>query len=88
MRSRSHPHTRSLRGYKPLDWSGPSVLTPYEQEIVELQRRDLWRHGIRKEPLLTRMAFEFAATLLSLRAQQQQQQQQAQSPNPSPKESP
>lgn len=58
----------ALRGYKPLDWSGPSELSPEERETVEAQRRDLWRHGIRTEPMLTRMAFEFAAVISMSRA--------------------
>ena len=57
----------ALDGYVPLKWDGPSDLSKDEQETVEIQRRDLWRHGVRTEPLLTRMAFEFAATLCSLR---------------------
>jgi hypothetical protein len=50
-----------LKGYEPLDFAGESELTPDEQEVVEVMRRDLWRNGVRTEPNLTRMAFEFAA---------------------------
>jgi hypothetical protein len=56
-----------MKGYKPLDWSGESKLSKDEQEVVEHQRQDLWRHGIRK-PMLTRMAFEFGAVVCMLRA--------------------
>jgi len=58
----------ALRGYKPLGWSFPSSLSAEEQETVEAQRRDLWRNGIRTEPMLTRMAFEFAAVITMNRA--------------------
>lgn len=51
-----------MAGYVPLDWTGYSELSKSEQESIETQRRDLWRHGIR-DPLLTLMAFEFGATL-------------------------
>lgn len=57
----------SVEAYTPLNWSGPSELSEDEQEIVEIQRRDLWRHGIRREPQLTEMAFMFAAAICSLR---------------------
>ena len=57
-----------MKGYKPIDWTGPSKLSLDEQEIVEIMRRDLWGHGVRKEPQLTRMAFEFGATCCALRA--------------------
>lgn len=55
--------TSPLAGYVPLDWSGESVLSQEEQDMVEIQRKDLWRHGIRTEPMLTRMAFEFGAVV-------------------------
>jgi hypothetical protein len=51
----------TLAGYKPLDWSGPSELSKHDQEMVEIMRKDLWRNGVRTEPNLTRMAYEFAA---------------------------
>jgi len=57
-----------LRGYKPTAWDAESTLSAEEQSIVEAQRKDLWRHGIRTEPLLTRMAFEFAAVICMQRA--------------------
>jgi hypothetical protein len=57
-----------MRGYKALDWSGPSELTREEQELVEIMRRDLWRHGIRKRPQLDAMAFEFAWAATSANA--------------------
>jgi hypothetical protein len=50
-----------MKGYTPLDWKEPSELSPSERAAVEVMRRDLWRNGVRTEPLLTRMAFEFAA---------------------------
>lgn len=57
-----------LAGYKPLTWEPDSSLSKDQREIVEAQRKDLWRHGIRKEPLLTQMAFEFAAVICMQRA--------------------
>lgn len=57
-----------MKGYVPLDWPSDSQLSKEEQEAVEGQRRDIWRHGIRTEPMLTRMAFEFGATICILRA--------------------
>jgi hypothetical protein len=57
-----------MKGYEPLAWPSDSKLSKAEQEAVELQRRDLWRHGIRKEPQLTKLAFEFGATLSMLMA--------------------
>lgn len=57
-----------LAGYTPLAWGADSSLSKDQQEIVEAQRKDLWRHGIRKEPLLTQMAFEFAAVICMQRA--------------------
>ena len=50
----------AMKGYKPLDWSGPSELTKHEQEMIEIMRRDLWRHGIHAQPQLDEMAFLFA----------------------------
>jgi hypothetical protein len=58
----------SMIGYVPLAWEADSMLTRDEQAIVEAQRRDLWRHGVRTEPLLTRMAFEFGAVICMQRA--------------------
>jgi len=60
--------TRSLDGYTPLAWTEESTLTAEEREIVEAQRKDLWRNGIRTEPLLTQMALEFAAVICMQRA--------------------
>lgn len=57
----------SLKGYVPLAWGKDSKLSGVEQECVERQRRDLWRNGVRTEPNLTRMAFEFAAVETMLR---------------------
>lgn len=54
-------------GYVPLEWAGQSKLTAEEQAAVESQRRQLWRHGIRQEPMLTRMAFEFGYALTAMR---------------------
>lgn len=56
-----------MHGYAPLAWDSKSALSRDEQEMVEIQRRDLWRHGVRTEPNLTRMAFEFAAVVCALR---------------------
>lgn len=52
-----------MKDYKPLEWKEDSELTKEQQEIVEIQRRDLWKAGVRTEPNLTRMAFEFAAVV-------------------------
>jgi len=57
MRTKPNP----LAGYEPLDWRGPSELTKEEQETVERMRKDLWRQGVRTQPALDRLAFEFAA---------------------------
>lgn len=54
-----------MGGYVALTWDADSLLSPREREIVEQQRRDLWRGGIR-EPNLTRMAFEFGAVACML----------------------
>jgi hypothetical protein len=53
--------------YVPLEWPADSKLSGAEQAHVDRERRSLWDHGIRREPLLTRMAFEFGAvaTMLS-----------------------
>jgi hypothetical protein len=56
-----------LTGYKPLVWPESSSLSAEEQECVELQRRDLWRHGIRKQPMLDKLAFEFGAVMCIMR---------------------
>lgn len=52
---------RDLKGYVPLDWGADSQLSKREQEYVEINRKDLWSAGVRTEPNLTRMAFEFGA---------------------------
>jgi hypothetical protein len=57
-----------LKGYVPLTWDADSQLSADEQENVEINRRDLWRNGVRTEPNLTRMAFEFGAVMTMLRA--------------------
>lgn len=57
-----------MKGYKPLRWDADSLLSKGEREAVDRQRLDLWKHGVRREPLLTRMAFEFAALETMLRA--------------------
>ena len=49
--------------YQPLTWPTDSMLTAEERDRVETQRRGLWDEGIRREPLLTEMAFAFAAVL-------------------------
>jgi len=49
--------------YRPIVWAPDSTLSPEERRLVECQRRDLWETGVRKEPLLTEMAFCFAAVL-------------------------
>ena len=51
-----------------MKWDGESKLSKDEQATVEAQRKDLWRGGVRKEPALTRMAFEFAAVIHMLKA--------------------
>jgi len=58
-----------LAGYKPMTWEKDSKLSKDEQETVESQRKDLWRGGVRTEPLLIRMAFEFAAVIHMSRAE-------------------
>jgi hypothetical protein len=57
-----------MSGYTALAWDADSSLSLDERATVEAQRRDLWRHGIRTEPNLTRMAFEFAAVICMHRA--------------------
>jgi len=52
-----------MKGYTPLVWGADSRLSKHEQEMVEIQREDLWRRGVRTQPLLDRMAFEFAAVV-------------------------
>lgn len=47
--------------YVPLTWPGDSKLSDAEREHVDRERRSLWNHGVRREPQLTRMAFEFGA---------------------------
>jgi hypothetical protein len=47
--------------YVPLTWPADTLLSDDEREHVDRERRSLWDHGVRKEPLLTRMAFEFGA---------------------------
>lgn len=54
-----------MDGYEPLTWDEGTALDAHEQAVIEQQRRDLWRGGIR-EPNLTRMAFEFAAVVCLL----------------------
>lgn len=60
--------TDALKGYKPIEWGADSVLSADQRAIVEGQRKDLWRHGIRTEPVLTHMAFEFGAVICMQRA--------------------
>lgn len=57
-----------LAGYTPLTWDAESTLSADEQATIEAQRKDLWRGGIRTEPQLTEMAFEFAAVICMQRA--------------------
>jgi hypothetical protein len=57
-----------LEEYEPLTWDADSTLGPDEQAAIEAQRRDLWTKGIRLEPVLTRMAFEFGALACMRRA--------------------
>jgi hypothetical protein len=59
-------------GYVPLKWDTDSKLSAAEREAVEAQRKDLWRNGVRTEPNLTRMAFEFAAVVCMFRAAKEQ----------------
>lgn len=56
-----------MKDYAPLVWTKDSQLSPVEQETVERNRRELWRNGVRTEPNLTRMAFEFGAVETMLR---------------------
>ncbi len=56
-----------LEGYQPFEWSAESQLTAAERGIVETQRKDLWRNGIRKQPMLDRMAFEFGYVICALK---------------------
>lgn len=57
----------ALGGYAPLVWSEDCELTLEERDIIEAQRRDLWRHGIRKQPMLDVMAYEFGYVVCLLR---------------------
>lgn len=52
--------------YEPLTWTADSELSTEERAHVERERRSLWNHGIRREPQLTRMAFEFGAVAAML----------------------
>lgn len=63
-----------LKGYRPLKWDDGSALTKSEQELVEAMRKDCWRNGIRKEPMLTRLAFEFAAVVAMARETAEQKE--------------
>ena len=54
-------------GYRPLVWSENCELTADERETIEAQRKDLWRNGIRKQPMLDRMAYEFAYVICALK---------------------
>jgi hypothetical protein len=55
-------------GYVPLTWTKDDTLPQVDRDTIDAQRKDLWRGGIRTEPLLTRMAFEFAAVIAMQRA--------------------
>lgn len=57
-----------MKGYAPLAWDAASDLSDDEQQCVEICRRDLWRNGVRTEPNLTRMAFEFGAVMAMTKA--------------------
>lgn len=59
--TQSDPPKTSPVDYVPLAWPTTSKLTPEERAHVERERRSLWNHGVRREPQLTRMAFEFGA---------------------------
>lgn len=56
--------------YTPIDWSDRSdcKLSAHERELVDIMRRDLWKSGVRREPQLTAMAFEFACVCASMQA--------------------
>jgi hypothetical protein len=56
-----------MKRYVPIKWTADSELSKAERASVENQRRDLWEHGVRREPLLTEMAFIFAATIEMMR---------------------
>lgn len=60
-------HKAKLDGYTPMTWGSDSKLTAEEQNTVEAQRKELWSNGVRSEPNLTRMAFEFAAVITMIR---------------------
>ncbi len=57
-----------LKWYVPLAWDADSALSADEQRDVETNRKDLWRNGVRTEPNLTRMAFEFGACQAAMRS--------------------
>ena len=57
------------KAYTPLTWDADSKLSADEQAAVEINRRHLFEHGVTREPLLTRMAFEFGAVQCMLRAE-------------------
>jgi len=54
--------------YVPMAWPADSKLSAEEQKLVEVQRRELWDEGVRKEPQLTEMAFLFAATVAAFKS--------------------
>ena len=59
---------KPMTEYTPMTWDSESKLSKDEQETVESQRRQLWAKGVRTQPNLDRMAFEFAAIITMLRS--------------------
>lgn len=49
--------------YRPYVFSDDCELSDLERDCIESQRRDLWKNGITKQPMLDRMAFEFGYVL-------------------------
>jgi hypothetical protein len=60
----------ALDGYVPLAWDAASTLDADEQAIIEAQRKDLWSRGVRTEPQLTDMAFQFGAVVCMFRGKE------------------
>jgi hypothetical protein len=50
--------------YKRLQWNWVDCLDAYTRNAIETQREQLWYAGVRSEPTLTRMAFEYAFVIM------------------------
>jgi len=50
--------------YKPLEWDFSECIDIYTRNTVNAQRERLWDAGVRTEPSLTLMAFEYAAVIM------------------------